>query len=253
MIRIFKTAIMTMFILLLVNYALDAQTLQGSVKYTETHNWVKKISALEYLPASHKERMAYMFANRASWTEFTSLKFSPQASLYEELGESPESYSGYSYKRDEYLIYRDLENNKTIDLIKMLGKLYLIEDVTINPQWKILNDMREIAGHICMNALWTDSLKGQRIIAWFALDIPVSSGPERFGGLPGLILEIDINNQALLITAESITIEDMSEKINPPKYKKVRKITNLQFLEIIRKHIEEKKKEEEPWFYGLRY
>lgn len=248
-----KTIAAALLLSLVMAGSLKAQTFQGKVKYLVTHDWVKKIAGLDYMPAAHKERMAYMFASRATWSEYAYLSFSTQASRYEESEETPERYSGYSHKLDEYIIYRDLENSKTIDLIKLLGRVYMIEDETWNPQWKILNDMREIAGHICMNAQWTDTIKGQKIIAWFALDIPVSSGPERFGGLPGLILEVNINNGALIISAESISEEDMGGKIQPPSHKKARRIKNADYGNLIRKHVETRIKEQEPWFYGMSY
>ena len=53
-------------------------------------------------------------------------------------------------------------------------------------QWKIEGKDSVIAGYHCQAA--TTSLRGRRWRAWFTLDIPVSDGPWKLCGLPGLIL-----------------------------------------------------------------
>lgn len=53
-------------------------------------------------------------------------------------------------------------------------------------QWKIEGNDSVIAGYHCQAA--TTSLRGRQWRAWFTLDIPVSDGPWKLCGLPGLIL-----------------------------------------------------------------
>lgn len=62
-----------------------------------------------------------------------------------------------------------------------------------------------------MKAETYDSVKSQRIIAWFTDRILVPAGPAEFGGLPGLILEIDINDQSSLIVAEEVKLNQQSQ------------------------------------------
>ena len=59
---------------------------------------------------------------------------------------------------------------------------------TLNAQqWTITDSTREVLGYMCQQA--TADFRGRRWTAWFATDIPVSDGPWKLGGLPGLILE----------------------------------------------------------------
>jgi GLPGLI family protein len=113
--------------------------------------------------------------------------------------------------------------------------------------------MREIAGYICMNAYFEDTLKMQKITAWFALSLPVSSGPERFGGLPGLILEVDINKGALLITAESVNLKPVNEELKKPTFKRITTISEEKYRMLLQQHFDKKRKDEEPPFTGIRY
>ena len=59
---------------------------------------------------------------------------------------------------------------------------------TLNAQqWTIVDSTREVLGYTCQQA--TADFRGRHWTAWFATDIPVSDGPWKLGGLPGLILE----------------------------------------------------------------
>jgi GLPGLI family protein len=134
----------------------------------------------------------------------------------------------------------------------MFGKLYLISDSLKIPDWKILNDIKEVAGHVCMNASLKDTLLNQKIIAWFALDIPVQSGPDNYFGLPGLILEVIINNGAKTMTAEKIDFKTLTTEFDLPKKLKGKQINNTAYNTMIKKFIDEKREAEEfPW--GIRY
>ena len=121
----------------------------------------------------------------------------------------------------------------------MLGKIYIIEDSLYVPEWKIHNDLKEVAGHICMKAFWEDTIKNQKVVAWFAQDIPHSGGPERFCGLPGMILEVDVNKVAMVITADKIEMKKMTKEMELPKKFKGKKITEAEYQDVLKKYIKE--------------
>lgn len=104
-----------------------------------------------------------------------------------------------------------------------------------------------------MNATSYDSIRRQSIEAWFALDIPLSSGPDRFSGLPGLILEVDINNGAMILSAEKIESLVDNKVFDTPKKIKGKKININQYNTMLKDYIEEKRKMEQPWFWGVQY
>jgi len=71
---------------------------------------------------------------------------------------------------------------------------------TLNAQqWTIVDSTREVLGYTCQQA--TADFRGRRWTAWFATDIPVSDGPWKLGGLPGLILEAYDEGQQHVFTA----------------------------------------------------
>lgn len=54
--------------------------------------------------------------------------------------------------------------------------------------WKISYETSEILGYHCQKA--TTTFRGRNYTAWFTMQIPVSDGPWKFKGLPGLIMKI---------------------------------------------------------------
>jgi GLPGLI family protein len=60
------------------------------------------------------------------------------------------------------------------------------------------------------------------VIAWFTADIPVPTGPEVQGQLPGLILALDMNNGRMVYKAVEISPKaDLASIKEPSKGKKV--------------------------------
>lgn len=244
-------------LLALSTHTVQAQadtSLQGTIRYLITHDWTKKMVAVDYISQQRKERIAYMWGNRSEWKQYATLHFTPTESRYEDSEESAEAEDmGYSWRKEAYSIHRDFEKNTIRDLITMLGKTYLVEDTLIPQQWKIQNDLKDVAGHVCMNATWEDTLKKQKIVAWFAQDIPLTAGPERFCGLPGLILEVDVNNGGMIVSADRITMHRITKELEHPKKGKPKKVKEADYTDLLKRHMAEKRKAEEPSFWGIRY
>lgn len=243
-----------LYILLLSALITHAQELEGTVRYLIVHNWSKKMAAVDYISKQRRERISYMWGNRSEWKQFANLYFDPTRTKYEDSEERAEADdAGYSWRKEAYTIQRDFATNTMHDVIQLLGKVYFIDDTLAAPNWKIMNDMKEVAGHVCMNAYQEDTLKNQKITVWFALDIPVPAGPERLGGLPGLILEADVNDGGMLITADKIELKKLTTELDPPKKVKGKKTNEAGYNDMLRKHMLEKRKAEEPPFWGIRY
>lgn len=54
--------------------------------------------------------------------------------------------------------------------------------------WKITNERKTILSYSCKKA--TTTFRGRTYAAWYTEAIPLSNGPWKFNGLPGLILEV---------------------------------------------------------------
>jgi GLPGLI family protein len=118
------------------------------------------------------------------------------------------------YYSSEY--FKDFSKNIFTEYTRMpagLGHLNCQSSEDIPTQtWELHDDTLNILGYICQKA--TCRFRGRDYTAWFSLDIPISNGPWKFGGLPGLILKTyDIDK---LYVFECISIE--SKKYPIMKY-----------------------------------
>ena len=97
--------------------------------------------------------------------------------------------------------------------------------------WKITGQQKMILDYPCMMASRTDTA-GVVTKAWFTPAIPVSTGPSIFSNLPGLVLEVDIDDGSRTFTAKSIKLEE-PEKGLLKKPKDGKKVTQDEYDEIV--------------------
>lgn len=122
----------------------------------------------------------------------------------------------------EIKIHRNMNTGMTIESRDFLGKYFLIKGKPKEQSWKMTKDIKTIQGYVCQKAVFVqDSLNS--IEAWFTPQIPIGAGPETYGGLPGLILELDFNGGRRTIKATKVTIGPVDSKtiVTPDKGKEV--------------------------------
>ncbi len=83
-------------------------------------------------------------------------------------------------------VYFSIENKK-IYRLDNLFKNYFFEDAFPDFMWKITNQTKQLDNLNLIKA--TGYFKGRNYVAWFAPEIPISIGPWKLAGLPGLIVE----------------------------------------------------------------
>ncbi len=89
------------------------------------------------------------------------------------------------------------------------GTGYCMVDAIPVPVWELLPDTTRLMGILCYKARCKSTLLGsaeREYTAWYTPDIPVSYGPAKFSGLPGLILELDTKYYNFKATAVKIPL-----------------------------------------------
>ena len=105
----------------------------------------------------------------------------------------------YPHKRLKTYIYKNYPEGRMTVTDGLILQDYRYVDSLHTQIWTMGDSTREVLGYTCQQA--TADFRGRRWTAWFATDIPVSDGPWKLGGLPGLILEAYDEGQQHVFTA----------------------------------------------------
>jgi GLPGLI family protein len=238
-------------VLLVITGCFDAkaQPKQGIVTYERVQYYTKIIARLDFLTQEEKDRAKLTWGKDDEWKSKTQLVFNENESRYEDVAEE-----GSWGRPEDFVIYRNYEKEKITDIETVSGKTYVTEDSLKAPQWKVMNKIKEIKGYLCMMAVTKDTIKNQTITAWFANDIAVQAGPEKYFGLPGLILELDINDGDVVITADKIELKPVdTQQLALPKKVKGKKLNQLQYNVLVADLIKTSIKGRRNPFWSLRY
>ena len=136
--------------------------------------------------------------------QFDSLQRTPDGAkvwseLFRRATEKDGIYGDFPHVRMSTYVYKNYPTGQMTITDRISSQGYRYAD-SLHAQTRTMGDStREVLGYMCQQA--TADFRGRRWTAWFATDIPVSDGPWKLGGLPGLILEAYDDGQQHVFTA----------------------------------------------------
>ena len=108
-------------------------------------------------------------------------------------------YGDFPHVRMSTYVYKNYPTGQMTITDRISLQDYCYVDSLHTQIWTMGDSTREVLGYTCQQA--TADFRGRRWTAWFATDIPVSDGPWKLGGLPGLILGAYDEGQQHVFTA----------------------------------------------------
>lgn len=172
-------------------------------------------------------------------------------------------------------IYKDVKDKTYAIENEFMGKEFLVKDSLVKINWKMEGESRQIGGYTCFKATAVmlvnksdfrnfrpkskdepkkdaaktpdadkktnfmediEMPKEINITAWYAPEIPVNQGPEKYWGLPGLILEVTDGKTTILCSKIVLNPKDKAEIKMPVNGKEV---SQKEYDEIVIKKMEE--------------
>lgn len=214
----------TLFTLLLTTSILytEAQTqfiTQGRVEYEKKVNQHKPLEE-EADNMWNAERMKVI---PKFVSDIYELKFNSSKSVYKLAKENPNNkYMMWGGKPTETdATTKDFITKITSTQKEIFENTYIIKDTARPLEWKIYDEIREIAGFECRKAV-TKICDSVYVVAFYTDQIPVSAGPESFGGLPGLILGLAVPRLYTTWFATKLElVEPTAAQLNPKQKGKV--------------------------------
>ena len=254
-------------LVLLSTTSLLAQMKEGKIVYERKINMWRMITDPEMRTRVPEFRTANF-----------ELLFNDKASLFRSVpdDEAPDPFANnggdrggqrFNFRMPETTTYIDLASQMQYESRPMFEKTFLVVDSLKPLKWKISEETKTIAKHLCKKATTTapaqmvrmggirmgrnnaaanDSTKKSdapivtketEVIVWYAEDIAASVGPEVYTGLPGAILEVDMDNGANVTTATEVTTKYPKKELTQPT--KGDKMNRAQFQDAMKKLMED--------------
>jgi GLPGLI family protein len=263
-----KKVSIALFIGLFAFVAANAQMKEGKIVYERKINMWKMITDPEMRTRIPEFRTS----------EFE-LLFNDQASLFRSVpeDEAPDPFASnggerggmrFAFRMPETTTYTDINAQMQYESRPMFEKTFLVVDSLSPLKWKISEETKTIAKHVCKKATTMITAQNIRIgggggartmgrsngdttnrptaaitpketevVVWYTEDIIASVGPDNYFGLPGAILEVDMDNGATVTTATEVTAKyPKKELVQPTKGDKMNKV---QFQDTMKKLMED--------------
>ncbi len=132
-------------------------------------------------------------------------------------------------------VYCDFTNKTVVRQEDFMQRKFLVESELKADGWRLTGKQKIILNYPCVEAVKEDST--QKVVVYFTPSITVSTGPQEFIGLPGLVMEANIDDGDQIIIATEIKLEVNAEKIQKPKDGK--KVTEEEFNAIVDEKMKE--------------
>ena len=116
---------------------------------------------------------------------------------------------------NENEVFMDFRTNTVTAKKPIFEQTFLIQDSMRKMKWKISEEFKTIANYKCRKAV-TRICDSVYVVAFYTDDIPVSAGPEQFGGLPGMILQLAVPRLHTVWTATQVDIVAVTNPETPP-------------------------------------
>jgi len=135
------------------------------------------------------------------------------------------------------VLYKNISENRMANKKELLGKVFLIKDNLVAYDWKLTGETKNIGNYTCYKAVYEieeeeiqinmiDSevkeekvIKKRTTVAWYTPDVPISNGPRDYGGLPGLILEVNDGDLTIVCSEIVLNPKEVKEIKEPIKGK----------------------------------
>ena len=242
-----------------------AQMKEGKISYERKTNMHRNI------PDPQMKSMIPEFR-----TDKFELIFNESASLFRSVvdDEAPDPFANaggggggmrMNFRMPTTTTYTDLAKQTQYEERAFFEKEFLIVDSLKQYKWKLSEETKTIAKQLCKKATTMVTAPQMRVrisrggenntdtaanapikpretelVVWYAENIPVSVGPDNYSGLPGVIMEMNLDNGATVTTAVEVSAKYPKKELVQPS--KGEKMTRAQFQEQVQKLMQDMQK-----------
>ena len=136
-------------------------------------------------------------------------------------------------------VYEDYRSGARVETHEFLGRTFRVADERPTYSWQVTTEQAMHLDYPVMKA--TTEHDSTTVEAWFTPAIPLPGGPAGYGGLPGMILVLSIDDGHTQYQATEVALQELEEGlISPPD--KGREVTREEFEKIVADKLDEMSK-----------
>ncbi len=256
------------FFILIFFFQISLLPAQNTIHWRAVYQYKKMLTEKEKarrdslinIQPEYAERLKNFYKRTSNRTYF--LDFNRNESVYKiqtKLSGGEPDY--FITRQNNNILYKNLKDHKYIDRRSFFEKEFLVTDSLPDYQWKITGETKKIGPYTAIKAQGVEEvrpdfgwrrgsrrrhdvstglkIKKKKVYAWFTPEIPISNGPEKYHGLPGLILEIDRDGEVYFLKELVINPKEYNS-IKPPE--KGKKISEKEYFEMQKKEAKKREK-----------
>ncbi|MGF1533463.1 MAG: GLPGLI family protein [Bernardetiaceae bacterium] len=150
---------------------------------------------VELIIATTNERYQYVLQHDKGYSQYVpAYPDIPDKEIETKIGLLRISKNGYRNS----LIIKDF-NNRQMAYRRIKS---VIKDNFHDFEWQLYDSTKTILAHPCKLAFGSDYVTNRKIRVWYTEEIPISDGPKFYQGLPGLVLEVQMENNLFVVATK---------------------------------------------------
>lgn len=245
----------------------NAQAFKGEATYKSKRQVKIKLDSTQMNTEMHQQMMEML---KKQFEKTYILTFNKEASIYKEeeslAAPNPQGMDVVMVvSGDSDILYKNTKEKRYTNQNESFSKLFLIKDDLKDIEWTLGSETKNIGEYTCFKATTTreiediesgisfngdkdlsrdqdesPKMKEITITAWYTPQIPVSTGPGNYHGLPGLILEVNDGTETVICSKLVINPKNALDIVEPKKGKELNQAAYDKIMEKKMKEMEDR-------------
>ncbi|MCP9235441.1 GLPGLI family protein [Lewinella sp. JB7] len=243
----FRLSACILFLSIYVATPLAGQISSGTIDYLEHRDF----PLWEGMSIEQKKRMERM-KEEGAFDQSGRLTFTSDAFSYQQLPkqEDPRGRRGWwggdTENPDVY--YTSVADSLVTDQRRIMDRTFILEDKWLVPDWEIpANQQVNMAYTLPSKVAFAVSAEGDTLTAYFSETIPLGIGPRGYGGLPGAIVYLKVENEGAYTEYTMTTMQPNPAELTLSKPTEGDRMTREKFEKVAAKRREVMERRRRGW------
>ena len=150
----------------------------------------------------------YLYFNMENALYIREIEEHAEFSRFIQQGRKAEEFKFESIYAKVAFLYQSISEQKLVDTKRIATQMFQVQESLPELNWEIINEFKSIEGYQAQKAI--THFRGRTYEVWFTPEIPISFGPWKLQGLPGLILEAQDTKNHLIFSFKGVESSDKS-------------------------------------------